>query len=145
MKRRGMYVSRQLSFKTASFETDVVDLTPSQRAMCYLDMHAPARYAPHLLHVFQCCIRASSIPLLQAKSLKEALHSKVECSPSTCMCRYDNAVQFWHEMCTAFSEAKDAIHFNQKGHPQERVMSQFWVSLPQHSIVHPGTPHPGTG
>ena len=33
MKRRGMYISRQLSFKSASFTTDVVDLSPSQRAL----------------------------------------------------------------------------------------------------------------
>eukprot|EP00966_Prymnesium_polylepis_P257945 5958484-Prymnesium_polylepis.1 len=33
MKQRGMYLSRQLSFKSASFTTCVVDLTKSQQAM----------------------------------------------------------------------------------------------------------------
>ena len=30
IKRRGMYISRQLSFKAASYERDVIDLTPQQ-------------------------------------------------------------------------------------------------------------------
>ena len=33
MKRRGMYISRQLSFKSATYDTMVIDLTPSQEAM----------------------------------------------------------------------------------------------------------------
>ena len=33
MKRRGMYISRQLSFKSAEFETAIIDLTSRQRAM----------------------------------------------------------------------------------------------------------------
>tara|TARA_B100000513_G_scaffold111919_1_gene48791 strand:+ start:1317 stop:6272 length:4956 start_codon:yes stop_codon:yes gene_type:complete len=33
MKRRGMYISRQLSFKNAEFETDIIDLTAKQLRM----------------------------------------------------------------------------------------------------------------
>ena len=33
MKRRGMYISRQLSFKSAEFDTTIVDPTPRQKAM----------------------------------------------------------------------------------------------------------------
>ena len=33
MKRRGMYISRQLSFKAAEFETAIIDLSAKQRAM----------------------------------------------------------------------------------------------------------------
>ena len=33
MKRRGMYISRQLSFKSATYDTKVIDLTPAQTSM----------------------------------------------------------------------------------------------------------------
>ena len=33
MKRRGMYISRQLSFKVATYDQMIVDLTPRQEAM----------------------------------------------------------------------------------------------------------------
>ena len=33
MKRRGMYIARQLSFASAEYQTDIVDLSASQRGM----------------------------------------------------------------------------------------------------------------
>eukprot|EP00964_Phaeocystis_antarctica_P118096 scaffold81923_cov69-Phaeocystis_antarctica.AAC.2 len=32
-RRRGMYIARQLSFASAEYQTDIIDLSASQRAM----------------------------------------------------------------------------------------------------------------
>ena len=97
MKRRGMYISRQLSFKSASYDTRVIDLTPAQTAMYdaaahfWMEMHGCFETAMGMLNV-----KGHPSSFQQTKQL------------------------------TPVPDGKGGIKYVKAVHPAARVMTHYW-------------------
>ena len=97
MKRRGMYISRQLSFKSASYDTRVIDLTPAQREL----YDAAACFWQEMHGCFE-----TAMQMLNVK-------------------RHDNAFAQTKQL-TSVDDGKGGTKLVKAVHPAARVMTHYW-------------------
>jgi hypothetical protein len=123
LKRRGLYICRQLSFKAATFNTETIDLTPRQTNMYdqasafWNEMLSCFNYAAFEVSALDCSERRCS-PHCSHPAL--GLPYRMAVHPShTTTARPSNPD-------IPFAQVLHVDDKMKKGHPASRVLSHYW-------------------